>query len=71
MIADRTSPGFEDTLNRGKSKSVHTSHFSMSKIDLYDALKVCHAMRDDPVLFDRAAARWVGRFALEGNADLT
>ncbi|HEY4277765.1 MAG TPA: hypothetical protein VGM91_06075 [Conexibacter sp.] len=37
----------------------------MPRISLQDALRICLLMRDHDG-FDRAAVRWLGRFALEG-----
>jgi hypothetical protein len=37
-------------------------------ISLHDALRVCLLIRDrDPEHYERAAIRWVGRFALEAS----
>jgi hypothetical protein len=35
-------------------------------VRLDDALRICLLVRDDPARFQRAAVRWLGRFALEG-----
>jgi len=37
-------------------------------VRLDDALRVCLLVRDEPDRFQRAAVRWLGRFALEGRA---
>jgi hypothetical protein len=37
-------------------------------VRLEDALRVCLLVRDEPDRFQRAAVRWLGRFALEGRA---
>ena len=38
----------------------------LPRVGLRDALEVCLLLRDgDPERYDRAAVRWVGRFALE------
>ena len=42
------------------------SLFALPTIRLDDALRVCLLIRDhDPEHYERAALRWVGRFALE------
>jgi hypothetical protein len=41
----------------------------LSQIGLVDALRICEAMREDEH-YERAAVRWVGRFALEVPPDL-
>src|ERR1700743_804232 len=41
----------------------------LPQIALDDALRICLVLRDgDPERYDRAAVRWLGRFALEGRA---
>jgi hypothetical protein len=37
-------------------------------VRLDDALRICLLVRDQPERFQRAAVRWLGRFALEGRA---
>lgn len=39
----------------------------LPSIALDDALRICLVLRDDdPQRYERAAVRWLGRFALEG-----
>lgn len=43
----------------------------MPHVGLDDALRVCLLLRDgDPVRFEKAAVRWLGRFALEARGVL-
>jgi hypothetical protein len=39
-------------------------------VNLDDALHICLLLRAEPRTFDRAAVRWLGRFALERAATL-
>lgn len=43
----------------------------LPQVALDDALRICMVLRDgDPNRYERAAVRWLGRFALEGR-DIT
>lgn len=58
---------FRRALNTGNLALVMTSAKELPRIGLDDALRICLIMRDArPDSYDRAAVRWLGRFALEG-----
>ena len=57
---------FRTALDSGNLAWVRTLAAQMPHIGLADALGICLMMRDgDPGVLDRAAVRWLGRFALE------
>jgi hypothetical protein len=48
---------------------VRATAAELPRVALDDALRVCLLIRDqDPDQYDRAALRWVGRFALEAQS---
>ena len=60
---------FRRALQSGNELLVLTAARELPKIALDDALRICLVLRDgDPERYDRAAVRWLGRFALEGRA---
>ena len=60
---------FRRALQTGNELLVLTAARELPKIALDDALRICLVLRDgDPDRYDRAAVRWLGRFALEGRA---
>jgi hypothetical protein len=60
---------FRRALETGNELLVLTTARELPQIALDDALRICLVLRDgDPERYDRAAVRWLGRFALEGRA---
>ena len=60
---------FRRALETGNELLVIAAARELPQIALDDALRICLVLRDgDPDRFDRAAVRWLGRFALEGRA---
>ena len=60
---------FRRALETGNELLVLTAARELPQIALDDALRICLVLRDgDPERYDRAAVRWLGRFALEGRA---
>lgn len=60
-------PIFRAALEAGDLARALTLAREMPQMRLDDALRVCLLLRDgDPDRFERAAVRWLGRFALEG-----
>ena len=58
---------FRRALETGNELLVLTAARELPRIALEDALRICLVLRDgDPERYDRAAVRWLGRFALEG-----
>lgn len=58
---------FRRALATGSEALVTAAALELPRVALDDALRICLVMRDgDPQRFDRAAVRWLGRFALEG-----
>ena len=57
---------FRRALDTGNELLVLTAARELPQIKLDDALRICLVLRDgDPDRYDRAAVRWLGRFALE------
>jgi hypothetical protein len=57
---------FRRALATGNLLLVRTAAAELPRVALSDALEVCLLVRDqDPERFERAAVRWLGRFALE------
>jgi hypothetical protein len=57
---------FRRALETGNEHLVQTAARELPRIALDDALRICLVLRDgDPIRFERAAVRWLGRFALE------
>jgi hypothetical protein len=57
---------FKRALATGNLNLVHAAALELPRVGLEDALEVCLLLRDkDPARFERAAVRWLGRFALE------
>jgi hypothetical protein len=57
---------FRRALATGNETLVITAARELPRISLDDALRVCLVLRDgDHGRFERAAVRWLGRFALE------
>jgi hypothetical protein len=70
-ICSMTSDGsayarFRRALLTGNATLVTTAARELPQIALDDALRICLVLRDgDPDRYERAAVRWLGRFALE------
>jgi hypothetical protein len=58
-------PVFRAALEAGDLARVRRLAVQMPRVRLEDALRICLLMRDQPG-YERAAVRWLGRFALEG-----
>ena len=67
MTSDGSPYGrFRRALATGNETLVIAAARELPRISLDDALRVCLVLRDgDPDRFERAAVRWLGRFALE------
>jgi hypothetical protein len=60
---------FRRALDTGNEILVLDAARELPQIALEDALRICLVLRDgDPSRYDRAAVRWLGRFALEARA---
>src|SRR5438270_5268022 len=57
---------FRRALNTGNRTLVIAAARELPQVGLHDALRICLVLRDgDPEQYERAAVRWLGRFALE------
>ena len=57
---------FKRALETGNETLVTAAALELPRIALEDALRICLVLRTgDPDRYDRAAVRWLGRFALE------
>jgi len=60
---------FRRALDSGNLAMVRLAAAELPRVALDDALQVCLLIRDqDPDRYERAALRWVGRFALEAQS---
>ncbi len=60
---------FRRALETGNEMLVLGAARELPQIALDDALRICLVLRDgDPARYERAAVRWLGRFALEARA---
>jgi hypothetical protein len=60
---------FRRALDSGHLAMVRLAAAELPTVALEDALRVCLLIRDqDPDQYDRAALRWLGRFALEARS---
>ncbi|MHB8691378.1 MAG: hypothetical protein ACYDHH_09035 [Solirubrobacteraceae bacterium] len=58
---------FRRALETGNAALVTAAALELPRIALDDALRICLVLRGgDPSRYERAAVRWLGRFALEG-----
>jgi len=58
---------FRRALETGNEALVTAAALELPRITLDDALRICLVLRGgDPLRYERAAVRWLGRFALEG-----
>jgi hypothetical protein len=66
-------PLVRSALDRGDLEWLRQSADRLAPVRLTDALRICLIIRDrEPVQYERAAMRWLSRFALEArNATLT
>jgi hypothetical protein len=67
-MGDAGSPyaRFRRSLATGNAHLVLAAARELPQIALDDALRICLVLRDgDPDRYERAAVRWLGRFALE------
>jgi hypothetical protein len=59
---------FRRALETGNELLVLATARELPRIALDDALRICLVLRDgDPERYERAAVRWLGRFALEAS----
>jgi hypothetical protein len=57
---------FRRALETGNELLILTAARELPQVALNDALQICLVLRDgDPERYERAAVRWLGRFALE------
>jgi hypothetical protein len=57
---------FRRALDTGNANLVIAAALELPQVALEDALRICLVFRDgDPARYERAAVRWLGRFALE------
>jgi hypothetical protein len=56
---------FQRALETGDIALVRAAAAELPQVELGDALRIVWLYRDDDQLYERAAVRWVGRFALE------
>jgi hypothetical protein len=68
MTSDGTAYArFRRALATGNESLVTAAALELPRIALDDALRICLVLRGgDPDRYERAAVRWLGRFALEG-----
>ena len=60
---------FRRALETGNELLVLSAARELPQVALEDALRICLVLRDgDRARYDRAAVRWLGRFALEARA---
>jgi hypothetical protein len=57
---------FKRALQTGNERLITAAALELPRVALDDALRICLILRDgDPARYERAAVRWLGRFALE------
>jgi hypothetical protein len=57
---------FKRALGTGNLNLIRAAAAELPRVSLPDALEVCLLLRDqDHIRFEKAAVRWLGRFALE------
>jgi hypothetical protein len=57
---------FQRALATGNLHLIRAAAAELPRVDLVDALAVCMAIRDaEPQRFERAALRWLARYAVE------
>lgn len=64
-------PRFQRALATGNLQLIRAAAAELPRVDLGDALSVCMAIRDaEPERFERAALRWLARYAVERAASV-
>jgi hypothetical protein len=64
--AGNAYPRFQRALATGNLHLIRAAAAELPQVDLVDALAVCMAIRDaEPQRFERAALRWLARYAVE------
>jgi hypothetical protein len=64
-------PRFQRALATGNLQLIRAAAAELPRVDLGDALAVCMAIRDaEPERFERAALRWLARYAVEKAASV-
>lgn len=58
---------FRQALDAGDLARIRALATAMPRINLHDALRICLLMREQDG-YERAAVRWLGRFALEARS---
>ena len=59
-------PRFQRALATGNLNLIRVAAAELPRVDLGDALAVCMAIREaEPERFERAALRWLARYAVE------
>jgi hypothetical protein len=59
-------PRFQRALATGNLNLIRAAAAELPRVDLGDALAVCMAIREaEPERFERAALRWLARYAVE------
>jgi len=62
---------FRRALGTGNLALIRTAAAELPQINLDDALRICLVIRErEPRSFDRAACRWLARYAVERRATL-
>jgi hypothetical protein len=60
---------FRRALETGNDALVTAAALELPRVALDDALRICLVLRGgDPARYERAAVRWLGRFALEARS---
>jgi hypothetical protein len=63
--------GFRRALDTGNLALIRTAAAELPQVNLDDALRICLVIRErEPASFDRAACRWLARYAAERRATL-
>jgi hypothetical protein len=64
-------PRFQRALKTGNLNLIRAAAAELPRVDLADALAVCMAIRQaEPERFERAALRWLARYAVERAANV-
>lgn len=65
-MPDPHNPRFQRALATGNLHLIRSAAAELPRVDLGDALAVCLAIREaEPERFERAALRWLARYAVE------
>jgi len=69
--AGSSYPRFQRALASGNLHLIRSAAAELPRVDLGDALAVCMAIREaEPARFERAALRWLARYAVEKAASV-